>query len=186
MTWTRFYCRDESKIMQEGFFQIPFLHLLSAPSSSSLARYKTENWKSERPPYSLLIAVFALFSVHIFLSGSKGIQNSTLNIVLKSVHHFCALAHRQVGNVGVVPCSKTLATSADFQGSDSPWGLSVVSSDLDIRALYTKQGSVQYGTNCRMAERSAVKIPSVECSKSNPLCKMSVIVKFRHCERNIF
>lgn len=173
--------------MQEGFFQILFLHLLSAVSSSStLARYKTESWQSESPPHSLLMAAFALFSGHIFLSGSKGIQKSTLDIVLKSAHHFCAFACHQVGDAGVVPCSRALSTSPDFQGSDSPWQLSVASSDLDIRALHTKQGSVQYSTHCRMAEGSAVKIPNVECSRSNLLRKMSVIVKFRNCERNIF
>lgn len=79
--------------MQEGFFQIPFPHLPSAASSySTLARHKTKNWKSESPPHVLLIAVLVLVLVRIFVSSSEGIQKSTLNSVLKSVHHFCAVA----------------------------------------------------------------------------------------------
>lgn len=93
MTWTQFYCKDESKVMQEGFFQIPFPHSPCAVSSYSiLARYIPKTYKPENSPRSLLTAAFVLVSVLIFLSGSEGIQRSTLNSVSESFHHFCDVA----------------------------------------------------------------------------------------------
>lgn len=43
MTQTQFYYKDESKVTQEGFFQIPFPHLPNAASSySTFTTFKTK------------------------------------------------------------------------------------------------------------------------------------------------
>jgi len=127
--------------MQEGFFQIPFPHLPSAASSySTLARYKTKNWKSESPPHSLLTAVLALVSVHIFLSGIECIQK---NYTRKCIEIHSPLLCHCLGSgwkCRMGPLQQSFSyqfRSNDFQGSDSLQMLNIVCLDTD-RALYIK------------------------------------------------
>lgn len=107
--------------MQEGFFQIPFPRSPCAVSSYSiLARYIPKTYKPENSPHSLLTAAFVLASVKIFLSGSEGIQRSTLNSVSESFRHFCDVAQDQAGNAGLDLCRKAIASSSEAMTFRNP------------------------------------------------------------------